>query len=72
MKDAALQLNISYDAARKYKSEALRSIRRFLKGKLFSKMLLLGMLHPCLKNIFRLSSQLLSAASLYTKLTKYE
>lgn len=41
IKDAALQLNISYDAARQYKSEALRSIRRFLKGKLFSKMLLL-------------------------------
>ena len=41
IKDAALQLNISYDAARQYKSEAIRSIRRFLKGKLFSKMLIL-------------------------------
>ena len=31
LKDAAVQLNISYDAARQYKSEALKVIRGFLK-----------------------------------------
>ena len=31
LKDTAVQLNISYDAARQYKSEALKVIRRFLQ-----------------------------------------
>lgn len=35
LKDTAIQLNISYDSARQYKSEALKVIRRFLRKNVF-------------------------------------
>lgn len=41
LKDTAAQLNISYDTARQYKSEALKSIRGFLRKNVFRLFMLL-------------------------------
>jgi RNA polymerase sigma-70 factor (ECF subfamily) len=46
LKDTAVKLNISYDAARQYKSEALKTIRGFLKRNA------LRMFFTCLAGLF--------------------